>query len=79
MRSQFWVALVGGFASAGLAVVTLISHAWIELVLGVDPDGGNGGMEWAVVLVIAVTTAVFFWWARLEWRRGRASEVPDHG
>lgn len=62
-----------------LAVVTLISHTWIEFVFGIDPDGGNGGLEWAVVLISAVTAAVFFWWARVEWRRARSSEVPDHG
>lgn len=79
MRSQFWAALVGGSASAVLAVVTLISRKWIEFVFGVDPDGGNGGLEWAIVLVTTMTTAVCFWWARIEWRRARSSEVSNHG
>jgi hypothetical protein len=78
MRRQFWAALVGGGLSTALAVVTVISRDWIEFLFGADPDGGNGGLEWGIVVVTAVTAIVCFWWARVEWKRGRFSEVTHH-
>jgi hypothetical protein len=79
MRLQFWGALVGGGLSAALAVVTLISREWIEFLFGVDPDGGNGGLEWAIVMATAVIAVACYWWARVEWKRVRLSEVTHHG
>ena len=78
-RRRFWAALVLGGVSAVLAVVTLITREWIEIVFGVDPDDGNGGLEWAIVVVTAVSAIVCFWWARVEWKRARFSEVTPHG
>ena len=40
MRLRIQVTLAA--ITALLTVVTLISHEWIELVFGVDPDGGSG-------------------------------------
>ena len=79
MRLQFWGALAGGGLSAALAVVTLISREWIEFLFGVDPDGGNGGLEWAVVIAAALIAIVCFWWAGVGWKHARFSEVTHHG
>jgi hypothetical protein len=79
MRLQFWGALAGGGLSATLAVLTLISREWIEILFGVDPDGGNGSLEWAIVAAAAVIAVVCFWWARVEWKRVRLNEVTGHG
>ena len=79
MRLQFWGALAGGGLSTVLAVVTLISREWIEFLFGVDPDGGNGSLEWAIVVATAVIAVMCFWWARVEWKRVRLSEVTHHG
>jgi hypothetical protein len=79
MRLQFWGALAGGGLSAVLAVVTLVSREWIEFLFGVDPDGGNGGLEWAIVAATAVIAIVCFWWAGVEWKHARFSEVTHHG
>jgi hypothetical protein len=47
---------------AGLSVlafiVTLFWGNWIELIFGVDADGGNGSLEMVVVLVLTAATAV---------------------
>jgi hypothetical protein len=75
VRWQFWAALALGDVSAVLAVVTLITREWIEIVFGVDPDGGNGSLEWVTVVVTAVTAIVCFSYARVEWRRARLGEA----
>jgi hypothetical protein len=50
-------------------VLALVSREWIELLFGVEPDGGDGSLEWAIVAVLAVATVVLAWLARAEWQR----------
>ena len=38
LRSRFWVETALGSVTAILAVVTVISPEWIEVLFGVDPD-----------------------------------------
>ncbi|MGI5143559.1 MULTISPECIES: ABC transporter permease [unclassified Streptomyces] len=52
-----------------LTVLTLFTREWIEAVLNVDPDGGDGSLEWLIVVALAMVTVVFAVLARLEWRR----------
>lgn len=59
------MASVTGF----VAVLTLVWQDWIETVFGVDPDHGNGSLEWLVVTVLAVVTVALVAGARVEWRR----------
>jgi hypothetical protein len=54
--------------SAFLALLTLVVPDWIEAVFRVDPDGGNGSLEWFIVAVFVVATAVFGLMARAELR-----------
>jgi hypothetical protein len=68
LRSRFWVELGLACLTAVLAMVTLISREWIELVFGVDPDRGSGVLEWAIVAGLAFATVVFAVLARFEWR-----------
>ncbi len=55
--------------AAVLAVVTLVWREWIELVFRVDPDGGDGSLEWAIVVAAGAASAALGMLARLEWRR----------
>ena len=72
---RFWLELgLAGF-SALVLVVTLITREWIELIFRVDPDGGNGSLEWLVVVAALVATVTFSVLARLEWQR--AQEVTS--
>jgi hypothetical protein len=79
MRWQFCLALVFGGVSTLLAVLTLVNREWIEEVFGVDPDAGNGTLEWAIVLVCALVVIVCVAVARVEWRRVRASDLTGNG
>jgi hypothetical protein len=74
MRRRFWIELALAAVTGVLAVVTLISHEWIEIVFGVDPDGGSGALEWGIVVVLALATVVFALLARVEWRRSAAAD-----
>ncbi|MFG1629055.1 hypothetical protein [Kribbella sp. NPDC049227] len=69
IRSRFFVEIALATLTAGLFVLTLINREWIELLFGVEPDGGDGSLEIAIVGVLLVATIVFGWLARGEWRR----------
>jgi hypothetical protein len=73
VRTRFWLHSAFSVAALVLAVVTLISREWIELLTGWDPDGGNGALEWAVVGVLSVAAVCFGLAARREWRRPRTT------
>ena len=73
-RIRFWIEAALALLTAGLFVLTLISREWIELLFGVDPDGGDGSLEWAIVAVLLVVTVLFTWLARVEWRRAASQE-----
>jgi hypothetical protein len=49
---------------AVLGLVTAVVPDWIEAVFKVNPDAGNGGIEWIVVTVfgvLALVAAVYGW------------------
>jgi hypothetical protein len=77
MRRRFYAESGLSAASLILLILTLVNHEWIEAVFGVDPDQGNGSLEWLVVAVLTVVTVVGAVSARVEWRRV-GSGVPSH-
>ena len=74
VRFRFWVGATLATLTGVLLVVTMVSREWVEVVFGVDPDGGDGSLEVAVLAVLLVATVAFSVFARAEWRR----TVPDH-
>jgi hypothetical protein len=72
-RTRFWYEAILGGLAAVLAILTSIWPDWIEAVFGVDPDHGNGSLEWAVVAVLAVAAIACAIAARAEWRRPPAT------
>jgi hypothetical protein len=67
--TRFWLESTIALVTAALAALTAVVPDWIETVLGVDPDGGNGVIEWGITAALAILTIVFVIAARLEYRR----------
>ena len=57
------------YLSAGMCLLTVVWSDWIELVFRVDPDGGNGALEWGLLVVLVATTVMFATAARADHRR----------
>ena len=71
LRIRFWAESVLASVTGILAVVTIFWQEWIEAVFGVDPDHGNGSVEWSFVAVLGLAAAVLAACARIEWRLAR--------
>jgi hypothetical protein len=50
-----------GGACLVLLVLTAAWPEWIEAIFGVEPDGGSGALEWALVAVLAVCALALPW------------------
>ncbi len=61
-------------AAGCFAVLAAIWPTWIE-ALGVDPDRGDGSLEWAIPIVLAAATLVLGVVARRHWRLDGAKAV----
>lgn len=72
IRKRFWLECTLAGLSLSLAVLTLVRHDWIELLVGLEPDGGDGSFEWGLVAILLVAAGVFSAFARIEWRRWRS-------
>lgn len=68
----FWIEAVLGTVGLLLGILTLVHNDWIETVFKVDPDGGNGSVEWIFVVALFVVAAALFTLAGRTWRRTRA-------
>jgi hypothetical protein len=75
MRRRFWVELLTGAAAALVAILTVAVPAWLERLLGLDLDRGNGALEWAIACALFFVSLTSTALARREWvvLRARAS------
>ena len=73
-RTRFWIEAGSAALTAMLFVVTLISREWIEAIFKIDPDGGDGSLERAIVAALFATSLTLSAMARAEWRRRYAPE-----
>jgi hypothetical protein len=71
LRRRFWIETTLGVVTGALFLLTLAWRDWIETIFGVDPDHGNGSVEWLVVAALALGALALFALARAEWRYTR--------
>ena len=58
--------------SVSLYFATALWPEWIEIVFGVDPDFGNGSLEWLTMELTAISAVVAIFLARADWQRIRS-------
>lgn len=73
-RARFWIEAGLATLTGILFIVTVISREWIEEIFKVDPDGGDGSLEWAIVAGLFAALLTLSLLARAEWRRTAAGE-----
>ena len=73
LRLRFWLETGLAIVTGILFVITLIQRNWIEVAFGVDPDNGNGTLEWLIVGALLIVTIALFTLASYEWRKARAA------
>lgn len=69
LRRRFWLETIFAALAAFFAVLTVAYPDWIELVFGIDPDSGNGSLEWAVAGTFALAFVGLALLARTDRRR----------
>jgi hypothetical protein len=69
LRWQFYAETTLSAITGIPFVVTLLNHAWIEVLFRIDPDQGQGWVEWLIVALLAMATLTCAALARSEWRR----------
>lgn len=70
---KLWLELLLVGACFALLLCTVVWPNWIEIVLGIDPDQGDGSVEKLIVVATGVATVAFSLLVRVEWRRLRAA------
>ena len=68
---QRWTLVAAALCAAGAVLLAALPMDWIEEVFGVEPDGGNGLLEFVPIVVLAVAAVV------LCLRVARARRRPD--
>jgi hypothetical protein len=66
-RIRFRIEVALAALAAGMALLTLITPEWIELLFGIDPDQGSGALEWGIVAMLfacSVALAIIARWDR---------------
>ena len=76
---EFRAEVAAGTACMVLALITLVWREWIEAIFGVDPDHGNGSLEWAVVGVLLIVAAALGARARMVRRRALIADGSQAG
>jgi hypothetical protein len=73
LRRRFWLETSLALVSSSVFILTVVHRDWIESVFGIDPDQGNGTLEWLIVGTVLVVSLALFTLASHEWRRIRAA------
>jgi hypothetical protein len=69
VRRRFWIEVSLAGTCLAVFAATVLAPRWIEQVFGVEPDGGSGALEVAILAALLCSTLVTCCMARGEWRR----------
>lgn len=72
-RRRFWLEAVLAALAGALGLLTFVWRNWIEVMSGIEPDHGDGSVEWLVITALLAIAAALGVAARLEWRRATAT------
>lgn len=64
-----WAESVAAVLSGLAFAVTVVQREWIEYCFGIDPDGGDGSLEWLIAGALLGTAIALGLLARRQWRR----------
>jgi hypothetical protein len=64
-----WLRTILACVSGIVTLATIVWPDWIETITGTEPDGGDGSLEWGLVVVLLLVTAMLTGFAGYEWRR----------
>lgn len=73
LRRRFWPEAGMGVITALMSLVTLMQRDWIEALFKIDPDAGNGSVEWLMVGALLMVTLTLFSLAGYEWHKASAA------
>ena len=69
VATRFWVEAGLAALCGFLAILTLFTRDWIEVLTGFDPDQNNGSFEWTIVATLSLVCILSAIAARADWRR----------
>lgn len=72
-KLRFYLEALLAVLTTGLFILTLISRNWIEVVFGIEPDEGNGSLEWVIVAGLFVVSVALITLARRDWARRQST------
>lgn len=73
LRQRFWFETAIAIVTSILFVITLVQRDWIEIAFRIDPDQGNGTVEWLIVGALLLVSIALFTLASYEWHRAQAT------
>ena len=75
LRFRFWLETGMAGLTSVLFLITMVWPNWIEILFGIEPDGGNGSLERLILGVTLVVTIALFILAHSEWRIARTAFI----
>jgi hypothetical protein len=64
---RLWIEVALAALAAAMALLTIAWPEWIEGILGIEPDGGNGTLEWGFVAASGLASLTLSLLARANW------------
>ncbi len=52
LPTRFWIEAVVAGVGVALFILTLFTREWVEMLTGLDPDGGSGALEFGLALAL---------------------------